>query len=54
MFYRTSPVAASESFRFPACNFIKKETPEKMLLCKFYKILKKKEKKNIFFLTEHL
>ena len=24
LFYRTSPVAASEGFRFPACNFIKK------------------------------
>ena len=26
-FYKTSPVAASDIFRFPACNFIKKETP---------------------------
>ena len=28
LFYRASPVAASEGFRFPACNFIKKENPE--------------------------
>ena len=39
-FYRTSPVAASDSFRFPACNFIKKETPAKMFICEFCKIFK--------------
>ena len=27
---RTSPVAASDSFRFPACNIIKNEAPEKI------------------------
>ena len=43
-FYRTSPVAASDSFRFPACNFIKKETPAKMFICEFCKIFK-----NIFW-----
>ena len=43
-FYRTSPVAASDSFRFPACNFIKKETPEKVFFCEFCKIFK-----NIFW-----
>ena len=37
-FYRTSPVAASDNFRFPACNFIKKETRAKMLICEFCKI----------------
>ena len=44
MFYRTSPVVASEGFRFPACNFITKETPEKMIFCEFCKI-----SKDIFF-----
>ena len=34
-FYRTSPVAASDSFRFPACIFIKKETPGKMFFCEY-------------------
>ena len=38
--YRTSPVAASDSFRFPACNFIKKKTPAKMFICEFCKIFK--------------
>ena len=48
-FCRTSPVAAaSESFRFPACSFIKKETRGKMFICEFCKIFK-----NIF-LSEHL
>ena len=28
------------SLRFPACSFIKKETPAKMLFCKFCEILK--------------
>ena len=40
MFYRTSPVAAPESFSFPACNFIIKETTEKMLFCEFCNIFK--------------
>ena len=44
LFYWTSPVAASDSFRFPACNFIKKETPAKMFICEFCKIFK-----NIFW-----
>ena len=39
-FNRTFPVAASDSFRFPACNFIKKETPAKMFICEFCKIFK--------------
>ena len=30
LFYWTSPVAVSDSFRFPPCNFIKKEIPAKM------------------------
>ena len=38
--YRTSPVAASDSFRFPACNFIKKKAPAKMFICEFCKIFK--------------
>ena len=29
-FYKTSPVGASDSFRIPACNFFKNETPVKM------------------------
>ena len=29
-FYKISPVTASGSFRFPARNFIQKETPAKM------------------------
>ena len=40
LIYRTSPVAASNSFRFPACNIIKKETPAKMFICEFCKIFK--------------
>ena len=44
LFYRTSPVASSDSFRFPACISIKKETPAKLLFCKFCKHFK-----NIFF-----
>ena len=40
LFYRTSPVAASDSFRFPAWNFIKNETPAKTFLSKFCKIYK--------------
>ena len=38
LFYRTSPDAASDSFRFPGCKFLKKEIPEKMFFCAFYKI----------------
>ena len=38
--YRTSAVATSKSLRFPICNFIKKDTPEKMFTCKFCKIFK--------------
>ena len=49
LFYRTFPVAAPESFRFPACNFIEKGTTAKMFFCKFCKIFK-----DIFFLAEHL
>ena len=40
LFYGTSPVAASESFRFPACNFIIKKTTGKMSFCEFCKIFK--------------
>ena len=29
-----------KSLRFPICNFIKKDTPEKMFTCKFCKIFK--------------
>ena len=39
-FYRTSPVAASDIFRFPACKFIKKETSAYIFFCKFCKIFK--------------
>ena len=45
LFYRTSPVATSESFRFHACNFIKKETPAKCFSVNFA---------TSFLLTEHL
>ena len=37
-------MAASDSFRFSPCNFIKKEIPLKMFFCEFYKI-----SKNIFW-----
>ena len=43
-FYRTSPVVHSHIFRFPACNFIKKETPASMFFFEFCKIFK-----NIFW-----
>ena len=43
-FYRTSLVAASESFRFPACNLSKNKTPAKTFFCEFCKIFK-----NIFW-----
>ena len=39
-FYWTFPVAASDSFRFPACNFIKKEILAKMFFCEFAKFLR--------------
>ena len=39
-FYRTSPVAAPESFSFPACNFIIKATTAKFFFSKFSKIFK--------------
>ena len=45
-FYRTSPEAASDSYRFPACNFIKKETPAKTFFCEFCKIYR-----NVFWLN---
>ena len=44
LFYRLSPVAASASLRFSACNFVKKETPAKIFFREFYKIFK-----NIFW-----
>ena len=31
-------MAASDSFSFPACYFIKKETPAKMIFCEFCNI----------------
>ena len=37
---RTSPVDTSDSFRFPACNFIKTETPAMMFSCEFCKLFK--------------
>ena len=40
----TSPVAASDSPRFPARNFIKKETPAKTFFCECYKVFR-----NIFW-----
>ena len=49
LFYRKSLVAASDSFIFSACNFVKKETPVKMFFCEFCEIFK-----NIFLMTEHL
>ena len=49
MFYRTSPVAAPESFSFPACNFIINEITGKMFFCEFWKIFK-----DISSLAEHL
>ena len=38
LFYRTSPVADCDSFRFPASSFIKKETPAKTFFCEFCKM----------------
>ena len=46
--YRTSPVAASDSFRFQASNFIKKETPSKTFICESCKIFQ-----NIFRQEHH-
>ena len=40
LFYGTSPVAAPESFSFPDCNFIIKETTAKMFFCEFCKTFK--------------
>ena len=40
LFNRFSPVAASEGFRFPACNFSKKETQEKIFFSEFSKTFK--------------
>ena len=40
LFYRTSLVAASDSFIFSACNFVKKETAVKMFFCEFCEIFK--------------
>ena len=37
-FYRKSQIAASESFRFPAYNFIKRETSENNFFCEYSKI----------------
>ena len=39
-FNRTSPVATSDSFPFPACSFIKKRPPEKMLFCEICNIFR--------------
>ena len=39
-FYRTSPVAASDSFRFPECSFDKRRTPAKTFFREFRKIFK--------------
>ena len=33
-------MVVSDSFRFPACNFIKKKAPGKMFICEFCKIFK--------------
>ena len=40
LFCWPSPVAASDSFKFPACNFVKNESPAKMFFYKFCKISK--------------
>ena len=37
---KTFPVAASDSFRFPACSFIKKGTPAKTFFCEICKVFK--------------
>ena len=44
LFYWISPVAASDSFRFPACNFYWKKDSGKEAFCEFCKIFK-----NIFW-----
>ena len=43
LFYKY-PADASAGLRFPACNYVKKETPAKMFFCEFYKFFK-----NIFW-----
>ena len=40
LFYRTFSMADPESFKFPASNFIIKETTDKMFFCEFCKIFK--------------
>ena len=40
LFYRTSVIAASDSFRFSVCHFIKSDTPTKTKFCEFIKIFK--------------
>ena len=39
LFYRTSPVYTSNSFRFPTCNFSKKETRKRCFSVNFAKFL---------------
>ena len=39
-----SPAAVSAGLRFPACNFVKKETAAKMFFCEFYRVFR-----NIFW-----
>ena len=39
-FYTTSQIAASDSFTFPACSFIEKETSAKTFFYEFCKIFK--------------
>ena len=50
VFYRTSPLAASDSFRYPACNFIKKESPAKMFFCEFCKVFKEHLGETAYFM----
>ena len=40
-FNRTFPVTVSDSFRFPACCFIKERTPAKTFFCEICKVFKK-------------
>ena len=40
LFYRTSPVADFDSFRFPACNFIKKRLRQRCFSVNFAKFLR--------------
>ena len=39
-FYRTSLVAVSDSFRFPACSFVKNGLQQRHFFCEFCKIFK--------------